>query len=81
MARRKVGAGASLSQVATATALAVPVAVTPMRADVIAKDEGLDEKERWTIGKRYDDLDNAYDASSIIPSEEAPANPSTACQI
>ncbi|MBJ6127094.1 hypothetical protein [Microvirga splendida] len=61
---------------ATAAALALPATLTPVRADVIAEDEGLYEKERWNIGKRYDNLDNPYDAPGIITSGEDPANPS-----
>lgn len=65
-----------LLTLATAAALALPAVVTPLQADVIAKDEGLYEKERWNISKRYDDLDNPHDAPGIITSGEDPASPS-----
>lgn len=55
---------------------AVTLDAVPLRAEIIAEDEGLYEQERWNVGKRYDDLGNPSDAPGIITEGRDPAYPS-----
>ncbi len=43
---------------------------------MILKNKGLYKKDSWNISKRYDDLDNPYDAPGMITKGRDPANPS-----